>query len=205
MQRVQMPMTMVVATVVLFLAMNTANEWIFSHSEFALGVNWVFLPAGIRLVSTLLFGMAGFIGLFISGLILNFYHFTFNDPGRAIGGAIAGSAGPYLVYWFAAQRYGLQSSLANLTPKRLMLLMLICSMASPLFHHMLFVFEGKTDHLIESYLAMFVGDLLGTIIVIYSAKGLLSLLPSAFSQRLPDDRARADDFFRTLFSMQART
>lgn len=175
---IRMQVAMVLLTVMLFMSLNTFNEWFFGRLEFTYGINWVFLPAGMRLLATLLFGTAGFIGLFISGLLLNFFHFAFDDPARAVLGALAGSLGAYLVYLLAVRMYGLQSSLANLTPRRLMLLIVLCSMASPLLHHLVFAYQGHTDHLLRGYFVMFIGDLMGTLIVIYTIKCVLSLLPS---------------------------
>ncbi len=170
---------MVVTTVLLFLSLNTINEWFFGQLEYSYGINWVFLPAGMRLLATLLFGTAGFTGLFISGLLLNFFHFTFDDPVRAVLGALAGSLGAYLVYLLAQRRYGLRTSLANLTPRRLMLLIVVCSMASPLLHHLVFAYQGHTENIVRSYLTMFIGDFMGTLLVIYTIKGTLAFLPSA--------------------------
>lgn len=172
---IQLQLFMVATTVIIFLAMNAINEWFFLRFEFANGINWVFLPAGMRLLCTLLFGAAGAIGLLISGLLLNYFHFSFGDPMRALAGAVAGSIGPYLVYLYAERAYGLHASLANLTPRRLLLLIFLCSAASPFFHHLWFAMQGHTDNLMRSYIAMMVGDLNGTLIVIYTIKGMLSL------------------------------
>ena len=49
----------VLATTFLFLASLAINEWVFTNLEFMRGVNWVYLPAGVRLVATLLFGLPG--------------------------------------------------------------------------------------------------------------------------------------------------
>lgn len=40
----------VLLTVVLFLASLAANEWFFAGSEFVRGINWIYLPAGVRLI-----------------------------------------------------------------------------------------------------------------------------------------------------------
>lgn len=168
-------LALVLGTVAIFLTMNTINEWLFLRLEFTKGINWVFLPAGARLLCTLLFGTAGAIGLLLSGLILNFYHFAFEDPMRALMGAVAGSLAPYLVYLYARQQYGLQASLRNLTARRLLVLIVMCAAASPLLHHVWFAFEGASDDLLESYIAMFIGDLNGILLVVYSIKGLLTL------------------------------
>lgn len=61
-------------TLVSFLVLNWLNELAFIRLEQSAGINWVFLPAGIRLLSTLLFGLAGFEGLLLAGLYLNFHH-----------------------------------------------------------------------------------------------------------------------------------
>ena len=50
---------MVVFTMVLFVATLALNEWLFSGLEFVKGINWIYLPAGVRLLSTLLFGASG--------------------------------------------------------------------------------------------------------------------------------------------------
>lgn len=168
---------MVAATVTLFLAMNTVNEALFQRFEFANGINWVFLPAGLRLLATLVFGGAGAIGLLIAGLLLNFYHFQFDGTGRMIAGAIAGAAGPYLVYRFGVWRYRFSASLIHLTSRRLLLLVLMCSAASPLLHHLWMLYDGHTHGWVQSYLAMFVGDLNGTLLVIYAIKLALAFLP----------------------------
>lgn len=168
-------LALVLATVAIFLTMNTVNEWLFLRLEFSQGINWVFLPAGVRLLCTLLFGTAGAIGLLVSGLILNFFHFAFEDPMRAVMGAVAGSLAPYLVYLYARRAYGLQASLRNLTARRLLILIVMCAAASPLFHHIWFAFDGASEDLLTSYIAMFVGDLNGILLVVYTIKGLLTL------------------------------
>ena len=59
-------LAVVCGTTLVFLLALIANEWIFRHSEFVRGVNWIYLPAGIRLLCTLLFGALGAIGILIA-------------------------------------------------------------------------------------------------------------------------------------------
>jgi hypothetical protein len=59
MSQIRMQITMVLATIVLFLLMLAINEWLFKYAEFVPGINWIYLPAGVRLLSTLLFGGPG--------------------------------------------------------------------------------------------------------------------------------------------------
>src|SRR5206468_4368506 len=102
-------------TTVIFLCVNWINELFFIHLEQSNGINCVFIPAGIRLLATLLFGFAGFEGLLLAGLYLNFYHFDFHNDFRAWSGAIAGAGSPYLAYLFAKHWFDLGPRLQGLT------------------------------------------------------------------------------------------
>lgn len=163
---------LVAVTMVLFVAMLVVNELVFTHLEFVRGVNWIYLPAGMRLLCTLLFAEEGAVGLLLASWLVSFFYFFPDQPSRAFVGGIVAAVAPYAVYCVARRRWGLERSLANLTPSRLLVPALVYSVASPLLHHVMFALQGQRD-LARSFLAMFVGDLTGTLIVIYTAKALL--------------------------------
>lgn len=165
----------VLATIVLFAGMLALNELLFRSLEFAPGINWVYLPAGMRLLCTLLFAEAGAVGLLAVSWGVSFLVFFPGNFDRAFMGGILATLAPYLVYRAARHLYGLQASLANLTPGRLLVLSLAYSVASPLFHHLWFAWRGEPD-LLRGFAAMFVGDLAGTLVVLYGLKGLLALV-----------------------------
>ena len=177
----------VAVTFALFLAMLWINDWLFRRFEFAPGINFVYLPAGVRLLCTLLFAEAGAVGLLLVSWYVSFVFFFPGDPARAFVGGILATLAPWLVYRGARSVYGFQSSLRNLTAGRLLVLALVYSVASPLLHHLWFALRGQED-LLQGFLAMFIGDLSGTLIVLYGIKGLLALLPAP-AHRLdrPDD------------------
>ena len=166
----------VLATMALFLAMLWINERLFRWLEFAPGINWIYLPAGVRLLCTLLFAEAGAIGLLIVSWLVSFLFFFPDDPERAFVGGILAALAPWLVYRGASRAWGLQASLRDLTPGRLLLLALVYSIASPLLHHLWFAWRGQGD-LLSGFFVMFAGDLAGTLIVLYGIRGLLALLP----------------------------
>jgi hypothetical protein len=167
---------LVVLTIVLFSSMLALNELLFKRLEHTPGINWVYLPAGARLLCTLLFAEAGAIGLLIVSWGVSFLWFFPHDFTRAFVGGILGALAPYLVYRLARRLYGLHPSLTDLTPRRLLVLSVAYAVASPLLHHVLFALQGR-DALLEGFVAMFVGDLAGTLIVIYTMKLSLSLAP----------------------------
>jgi hypothetical protein len=164
---------MVMATIALFIATLAVNELLFTRLEFAPGINWIYLPAGVRLLCTLLFGEAGAVGLLLVSWGVCFFYFFPQDPVRSFAGGILASAAPYLVYRGLQRFSGLQPSLRNLTPTRLLACSVAFSLASPLMHHVWFaLYEDKQD-LMRSFIVMTIGDLGGTLVVLYFAKFVL--------------------------------
>lgn len=168
---------MVVTTMIAFITMLAANEWLFTRLEFVPGINWIYLPAGMRLLCVLLFGDAGAIGLLLVSWLVCFFYFFPNDFLRSFMGGILAAAAPWIANRIAQQVFGLRASLNNLSPARLLVCIVLYSIASPLLHHIWFAIHGGTDNLLRSFIVMFVGDLNGTLIVVYAMKGLLALLP----------------------------
>jgi hypothetical protein len=167
----------ITGTVIAFLVSLWINQVVFTHTSFVRGINWIYLPSGVRILGTLLLGFDGASGLLLAGLITDFLYWFPHDPVRAIAGAFLGSLAPYLVYRLALEYYDLRASLTNLTPKRLLVLAVAYSIANPLFHHLWFALTGATTNWFESFFSMFVGDLTGALIMLYAMKGILALLP----------------------------
>ncbi|WP_321880099.1 hypothetical protein [Paraburkholderia bannensis] len=196
MSRLRLHLWSVLGTVAIYLLTLWVDERLFLHSGFPRFVEWIYLPTGIRLLSTLLLGMDGAIGLLIAALLVDFFHYFPHDPVRAVAGAIISSVGPYAVYRLALERYGLKASLANLTPRRLLVLALAVAFTNSTLHHIWFALAGTTPNLLESYSMMFGGDLLGALILLYIVKGLLTLLPAQ-----PGQSRMSDGLFRVRLAL----
>lgn len=168
---------MIAISAILFLSVFVANETVFNSTqfEFVRGMNWIYLPAGMRLLCTLAFGGAGAIGVLIASWITCVFYFFPNDPLRSFVGGIASAAAPYLVYKFAQYFYDLKPSLTNLSPKRLLVLAVMYSVANPSLHHLWLLLRGEPLQS-AGFAVMVLGDLLGTLVVLYSIKLLLSML-----------------------------
>jgi hypothetical protein len=147
-------------------------------SEVVRGVNWIYLPSGVRLLSMLLLGGAGAIGLLVASWLVDLFYFFPHDPIRALAGGIIATVAPYAVYRLALERYNLRASLTNLRPKRLLVLALAYAVANPLLHHIWFALRGDTKGIAERIFAMFVVDFTGALILLYTLKGILALLPA---------------------------
>ncbi|MFZ6754551.1 hypothetical protein ACO0KY_14360 [Undibacterium sp. Dicai25W] len=178
MSQLRLNIAMITATIFLFILTLFINEMIFTRFEFARGINWIYLPAGVRLLSTLLFGGAGAVGLLIVSWAVCFFYFFQDDYLRSFMGGILAAAAPYLVYRVAEYLYGLKTNLINLTPKRLLLCVIAYAFASPFLHHIWFFVHGDTQDFLSGFFVMFAGDLFGSLIIVYAMKGLLNFLPS---------------------------
>jgi hypothetical protein len=167
----------VVGTAVVFVLSLWLNQEIFTHTEFVRGVNWIYLPSGVRLLSTLLLGGEGAMGLLVASWLVDFFYFFPHDPVRSLAGGIIATVAPYAVYRLAREHYGLRASLTNLTPMRLVVLAVAFSFANPLLTNIWLALQGDTINIMERFFAMFVGDLSGAVIMLYLAKGILAFLP----------------------------
>jgi hypothetical protein len=176
----------IVGTALFFIGSLWANQEIFAHSEFVRGVNWIYLPAGIRLLSTLLLGVDGALGLLFASWLVNFFYFFPNDPVRSFVGGVIAAAAPYAVYRLAREIYGLNASLSNLTAGRLLVLSVAYAIAGPLMHHIWFYLRGDSSHIVWRFFAMVIGDFSGTLIVIYTLKAALHFLPVPKRPTLPN-------------------
>jgi hypothetical protein len=161
-------------TMLAFLGFNWVNELVFIRLEQSNGINWVFIPAGIRLLSTMRFEGAGFQGLLLASIYLNFCHFNFHSDFRAWSGAVAGSMGPYLAVLLVKHWFALEPSLKALTAHRLLFTGVLCGLLSPILHHtFMWVMTGLVDW--TALTAMIIGDTVGILIVLVLAKGTIAL------------------------------
>ena len=149
------------------------NDWLFKAFELHGGANWIFLPAGLRLMCTLVFGVDGAIGLLLAALLIIHSNLGI-DPVTGIGAALISSGAPYLVY-LGALRAGLPVTLDKLSAAKLSSLALIYALASSGLHSFWFALRGFYPNFLHNWITMFIGDLLGTLIMIYAMKVVMAI------------------------------
>ncbi|MGB6055800.1 MAG: hypothetical protein WBG17_11250, partial [Burkholderiaceae bacterium] len=122
-------------SMLLFLAALIMNELLFAGTEFTRGIHWIYLPAGMRLLCTLLFGGAGALGVLLASMLAFVLYYFPDDLPRALSAACVSAAAPYLVYLMAQRLFGLQASLVNLSARRLWWLTVAYAAVGPLLQH----------------------------------------------------------------------
>lgn len=152
------------------------NDWLFSVAKVSDQISWVFLPAAIRMLAVMLFGWAGVAGLYL-GSLSQLGGMLEADPVRAL--VIAGiSSVPCLLAARLAQRaLRIPGDLAGMTGRHLLVFGLAGGIASSGVHTLYFALEAASLAPLAGFMPMFVGDTLGTLIVLYGGALVLNRLP----------------------------
>ena len=107
------------------------NGWLTNNLIFSLGVNWVYLPAGLRLFLTLIFGLPGAIGIAVASFWISYYGDFPHDLTVCIGVGLISGFAPYLARYFVFSNLRLESDLSNLNFPKLIACILIYSLQEP--------------------------------------------------------------------------
>ena len=180
MQVTRLQFSAVLCSALLYFGFFNFNHWCFAELEFAPGVNWIFLPAGLRLLCTLLFAGAGAWGIFFASLAIMWLNFPELDLLTSLGSACVSAGAPYLAYRISLH-FGMPATLLQLNTARLLMLTIIFAATSSLTHQIWFVMRGRSDDLLTGFGAMFTGDLLGSLLLLYLIKILLATGRRLFS------------------------
>jgi hypothetical protein len=153
------------------------NAWLTDTLVFGLGVNWIYLPAGLRLFLTLIFGLPGAIGIAAASFLISFYGDFPHDLTLCVGVGLISGFAPYLARFFVFSNLRLESDLSNLNFPKLIACILIYALLSAGLHQWWFATmtlenTGSVNH----FLVMLFGDVLGSLLLISLIKCCLDLL-----------------------------
>lgn len=153
------------------------NETLFSALGYSEGVSWIYLPSGLRLVFVLLFVEWGSIGIAMASLFISYWYQFHGDGLTILGAGMISGFAPWLARAICVDAFKLDVDLANLTVPTLMKMAIVFSVLSPVLHQIWYVWRGVTQDFISSVAVMAIGDLVGTMIMLYLAKRILMALP----------------------------
>ena len=166
----------VLISALLYSALFFFNDWLTETIKYDLGVNWIYLPAGLRLFLILIFGLSGAIGIAAASFaILYFWAFPV-DLVTCIGiGLISGFA-PLLAKWVVVSNTQINNDLSNLSMQKILLCIVIYALMSSGFHQYWFVLRDLESGSINHFLVMFAGDVVGSILLIALIKYGIDLM-----------------------------
>jgi hypothetical protein len=152
------------------------NAWLTAHMTYGLGVNWIYLPAGLRLFLTLVFGFPAALGIAISSFAISYTGEFSQEALTCIGiGLISGFA-PYLARIFVIRNLNISPDLSSLSLPQLATCTLIYAALSAGLHQWWFAVRGLDEAgSLNHFFAMFLGDVLGTVLLVTLIKYSLDL------------------------------
>ena len=125
----------------------------------------MFLPAGLRLVAVLLFGLYGVIGLFfgamVTGLPLGL------DTQTTITISLISAVNPYLAINTTKYCLKIDRLMTGLNAKHLLSISFFAALFNGLSHNLYF-HTHVHETTLENCITMFVGDFLGSLILLYA-------------------------------------
>jgi hypothetical protein len=144
------------------------NGALFSAAVVTDNVSWIFLPAAIRMLAVMLFEWAGVVGLALGGVTVSLIHMN-PGPMEALIQSSVSAIAPMLAYIACRRWLGLPRELGGLNAGHLFVFSVAGGLSnSVLVQAYLFLSERPGAQLID-VIPMFIGDVVGTLIVLYLA------------------------------------
>ena len=153
------------------------NEWFTREFIFSLGVNWNYLPAGLRLFLTLIFGLPGAFGITLASFLISYFGDFPHDLTLCIGVGIVSGFAPYIARVFVLSNIRLAPDLSDLNFPKLIHCILVYAFLSAVLHQWWFsIMALENTGGIKNISVMFIGDVLGSLILVSLIKFSLDLL-----------------------------
>ena len=163
-----------VITLVSFFVFSLINQSVFEIFSVSENINWIFLPAGLRLFFILVYRHRVLVGLFLGSLLASVYLTQETLSPFTLCLALASTLNP-LIALYAMEKLTtyFNLTLQNLTLEAIISLAILQAFFSTTLHHLIFLGFGKTLHenFLGELLTMFFGDLFGILFML----GLLTL------------------------------
>ena len=148
------------------------NGWIFTNFEVSKSISWIFLPAAIRVFAVLLFGWEGVAGLLFGSIVMAFpWHGDASVNSCIV--SVLSSLSPMIAVTSGAYLMKTKSDLHGLGAKQLFVFALLGALFNSVIQNMYFQLSGTAKSWLTGLVPMFVGDFIGTMIVLYCASMLI--------------------------------
>jgi hypothetical protein len=159
------------------------NDLVTEAVKYDLGVSWIYLPAGLRLLLILIFGLAGAIGIAVASFAISYFGVFPTDLVTCIGiGLISGFA-PLLAKWVVVSNIPINNDLSNLSLQKIVFCVVVYAFMSAGLHQIWFELRDLESGSLDHFLVMFVGDIAGSILLIAIIKYSIDLVKRSKPKR----------------------
>jgi hypothetical protein len=167
----------ILMTAVAYVALYKLNDALFSGFCNYNGVSFIYLPSGLRMLLVLLFLEQGAIGIALASMFISYYITPLPGPAGFLAPGLISGFAPWLARIICVDKLKLHVELQQLTATTLLKMAVVFALTSAVLHQLWFTWQGQTDSFIRNTAAMAIGDLIGTLAMLYAAKAILSLFP----------------------------
>lgn len=159
----------------LFASFFQLNGWLFADLAYREGVNWVFLPAGFRVILVLVLGMPGAMGIMLGTWFLDRDSLDTSSMWLTLVNGVVSGFTPLWVLKVLDRGQRTQQLLQDMTAQRLLNFTLIFAAANAVAHHLAWLLLKRADvNIWVDVWPMFIGDAIGALLMLYGFKLLLS-------------------------------
>ncbi len=172
----------VLAIAFVWIALFKLNAVLFPVLDLNDHVSWIFLPAALRLFAVLVFGLPGAAGLFLGSML----HADLTSPVSAFHGimyAILSAGGPVMALAICMRGLRIEADLSGLRPAHLAVFSLVGAACNVIPNRL---YMWATSMIVGPYVdfvPMFIGDTIGTVLMLYFAGACLRVLAAASARR----------------------
>jgi hypothetical protein len=169
------------------------NGLVFQNLEVSSGINLIYWPHGIRVLTVLLFGFPGAVGLTLSGFIVSPSIYAGQIWMASLAPLVSGLA-PYAARrMILLERTRELPHLERLSPKTLISLVTLSALFNAGGHTLLRIASGFGENHPAEFCAMLAGDLLGALTLLFG----LSLVLLAWGKVMRSGRKAKPESWTT--------
>ena len=172
-----------VVSALLYAVLFFANDWTTQYLEAAPGVNWIYLPAGLRLFLVLIFGLSGALGIVISSVLITLYRDLGDDYLSIIGIGLISGLSPLLARYLTIRNLKISPDLSNLNLPIIAACIVIFALISSILHQLWFWLMDIPSGSFPNTIVMITGDILGAVLLIALIKVCIDLYKRIFNQQ----------------------
>ncbi len=143
------------------------NEDLFSSLDYTDHVNWIFLPSGMILGFVLVLEEIGALGIFMASLVINLQIHTNETIWTGVVTSLISAITPMIARQICTHWIGLDQDLRDLNYKKIIECSIIFALISSAIHQLWFHYEKLDATFIADLWAMFVGDVSGSLLVLF--------------------------------------
>jgi hypothetical protein len=174
---------MVAISAFLYVEFFRLNGLVFSQFEHIEGVNWIFLPAGFRVLLVLGMGLPGAAGILLGNCWLDKSSFSEDTVWLLLATGVASGFTPWCVKCVMEKKRLLTKQLEKLSAHSLLQFVLAYAAANAVAHQFVWwALKRPGNNPLVDIWPMFVGDAIGALLILYILKLMLPAL-SAWAAR----------------------